>query len=234
MPCAPKTLPYVEHRDRKALMGILAFGSPSICIKESVGVRIAAHDTKPRMAHTSLSDFSLTLAKKAQVYALAASPRSDPKVFDPILRCKRLSKLKSLWSMFTPRGSRVLQSALALAFADIPAAQGYGFPNPLWVLTPAENAGHAIADCFHRVATDIHANRHSVFVALLTALHQGTHDSTYPKRTISYKPYLLRGQVQRCSIDGLGGDNPAARKVAATGQVHGSVAVGVVEAHRAI
>ena len=106
------------------------------------------------------------------------------------------------------------QSALALAFADIPAAQGFGFPNPLWVLTPVEKAGHAIADFFHRVTTDVHANRQSVFVALFKELRQGIHDSAYPEGTPSIIPF-----EDECSVALLadwGGDNPAARKVAST------------------
>lgn len=107
------------------------------------------------------------------------------------------------------------QSALAFAFADIPAAQGYGFPNPLWVLTPVEEAGHAVVDFFHRVARDMHVEHRSVLVSLLSALRQvAKNQADYPEgipETITFD--------DECSVALLadwGGDNPAARKVAET------------------
>lgn len=108
----------------------------------------------------------------------------------------------------------IVQSALAVTFQDIPALQGYGGGNALWVTTKVEQLGFTIKNFFH----DIHEGakgREPLMVTFLKAWKDLKHErADYPVNT----PQTV--QIPSTTVVALladwGGDNPAARNVSDT------------------
>jgi hypothetical protein len=116
---------------------------------------------------------------------------------------------------FVSRNERVglFQSVLAKVFRTIPALQGYGDRNPLWVETVIEEVFHDIGTFFKRVYTDVHGNKKQLLASVIVELHnlRDTRASFPPgvPDTIS-----LPENVSIAVLADWGGDNAAAINVA--------------------
>lgn len=105
------------------------------------------------------------------------------------------------------------QSVLCKVFTDIPAFQGYGNVNPIWVTTLLEEAAFRLKDFFHQV----HEIR-GTEKPLLQAIVEAWKDIKFARAPY---PSGVPGTLfldETCTIALLadwGGDNPAAKNIAA-------------------
>ena len=112
-------------------------------------------------------------------------------------------------------GVGVFQSVLAKLFEDIPDLQGYGDKNPSWLATVVEQSIHALKGFFAEVYTDVHGRHKPLLQSVLEAWKELRFDRA-PYPTGMPKPIAFADEgVAIALLADWGGDNPAARKVAA-------------------
>jgi Calcineurin-like phosphoesterase len=105
------------------------------------------------------------------------------------------------------------QSILAKVFNRIPALQGYGDGNPIWVVTLIEQGVYQLGSFFKGVYTDVHGQKEPLFQSILKEWKNLKFDKApYPPgvpQTIQLPP-----SAKVALLADWGGDNPAARKIA--------------------
>ncbi len=105
------------------------------------------------------------------------------------------------------------QAVLSKLFTDIPALQGYGDRNPIWVVTWIEQAAYAMKSFFGMVYEDVHGQKRPLIASFIQAWKQLKFErAPYPKGTPATLPL-----PEECTVALLadwGGDNPAARNIA--------------------
>jgi hypothetical protein len=111
----------------------------------------------------------------------------------------------------------VYQSVLAKVFNSIPALQGYGNGNPIWVVTWIEQGSYALKNFFQRIHEDVAGNKEPLFTSILKEWRQIRFErAPYPRGTP--QPLPLAADATIALLADWGGDNPAARHVASVVQ----------------
>jgi hypothetical protein len=114
-------------------------------------------------------------------------------------------------------GLGLYQSVLSKIFNSIPALQGYGDRNPIWVTTWIEQGVYSLKSFFQHVHEDVAGNHQSLLTSLLKEWKQLRFErSPYPSgepRTIP-----IASDTKVALLADWGGDNPAARHVASVVQ----------------
>ena len=114
-------------------------------------------------------------------------------------------------SRLSPVG--LYQSVLSKVFSDIPAFQGYGKGNPVWVATLLEQSAFQLKSFFHEVHDFRDAKK-----PLLQAIIEAWNDMRFTKAPYPAGAPTTLTLEETCSVALLadwGGDNPAAKNVAA-------------------
>jgi hypothetical protein len=107
----------------------------------------------------------------------------------------------------------IYQSVLSRLFTDIPALQGYGDRNPIWVVTWIEEAAHAMKSFFSEIYEDVHGQKRPLIASFIEAWKQLKFErAPYPGGTPGTIP--MRDECTVALLADWGGDNPAARNVA--------------------
>jgi Calcineurin-like phosphoesterase len=105
------------------------------------------------------------------------------------------------------------QSILAKVFNRIPALQGYGDRNPVWVVTLIEEGVYRFGGFFKSVYTDVHGQKEPLLQSILKEWKNLTFGrAPYPSgvpQTIQLPP-----SAKIALLADWGGDNPAARHIA--------------------
>jgi hypothetical protein len=104
------------------------------------------------------------------------------------------------------------QSILAKVFNRIPALQGYGDRNPVWVVTLIEEGVYRLENFFKNVYTDVDHQKESLLQSILkewTSLKFGK--APYPQGVPGTIPLPPTAKV--ALLADWGGDNPAARRI---------------------
>jgi hypothetical protein len=105
------------------------------------------------------------------------------------------------------------QSVLSRIFSDIPALQGYGDRNPIWVITPIEQALYASKAFFGHVYESVHSEKKPLIASFIQAWKQLRFErADYPKGVPA--PISFPEECKVALLADWGGDNPAARRVA--------------------
>jgi hypothetical protein len=114
-------------------------------------------------------------------------------------------------------GLGVYQSLLANVFNSIPALQGYGNRNPIWVITWLEQGSYALKSFFKHVHEDVSGKKESLLTSVLREWKNVRFErAPYPIGTP--KPATLAGDAKVALLADWGGDNPAARYIASVVQ----------------
>ncbi|HEY1501190.1 MAG TPA: metallophosphoesterase [Acidobacteriaceae bacterium] len=105
------------------------------------------------------------------------------------------------------------QSVLARVFNRIPALQGYGDANPIWVVTLIEEGVYRLGSFFRNVYTDVHGHKESLLQSILKEWKEFKFErAPYPPG--APQPIQLPANAKVALLADWGGDNPAARHIA--------------------
>lgn len=105
------------------------------------------------------------------------------------------------------------QSVLAKVFNRIPALQGYGDGNPVWVVTLIEEGIYRLGSFFKAVYTDVHGQKEPLLQSILREWKSLTFGKApYPAGTP--QTIVLPPNATIALLADWGGDNPAARHIA--------------------
>jgi hypothetical protein len=105
------------------------------------------------------------------------------------------------------------QSILAKIFNRIPALQGYGDANPIWVVTLIEEGIYRFGDFFKNVYTDVHGQKEPLLQSILKEWKDFKFEKApYPSGVP--QPIQLPVNAKIALLADWGGDNPAARHIA--------------------
>jgi hypothetical protein len=114
-------------------------------------------------------------------------------------------------------GLGLYQSVLSKIFSSIPALQGYGDRNPIWVTTWIEQGAYSLKSFFQHVHEDVAGQRQSLLTSVLKEWKQLRFErSPYPPGEPQTIP--LPDDAKVALLADWGGDNPAARHVASVVQ----------------
>jgi len=106
------------------------------------------------------------------------------------------------------------QSILGTVFRDVPGMQGYGDKNAIWVITPLEQLAFKMRGFFHEVH-ELDGSKKSLLQAVIEAWKDLKFEKApYPKGSPETLPLDEKSTVTL--LADWGGDNPAAKRVAAT------------------
>ncbi len=109
------------------------------------------------------------------------------------------------------------QSVLSKVFNSIPALQGYGDRNPIWLATWIEQGSYALKSFFQHVHEDVSGQKEPLLTSFLKEWKQLRFErAPYPKGTPS--TIILEDDAVVALLSDWGGDNPAARRVASVVQ----------------
>jgi|SRR5579872_65945 len=105
------------------------------------------------------------------------------------------------------------QAILAKVFNRIPALQGYGDANPIWVVTLIEEGIYRLGGFFKNIYTDVHGQKESLLQSILKEWKSFRFEKApYPQGTP--QPIQLPSNATVALLADWGGDNPAARHIA--------------------
>ena len=105
------------------------------------------------------------------------------------------------------------QSILARVFNRIPALEGYGDLNPVWVATLIEEGVYRLENFFKSVYTDVHHQKESLLQSILKEWKSLKFEKApYPQGVPGTKPLPPNAKV--ALLADWGGDNPAAHRIA--------------------
>lgn len=105
------------------------------------------------------------------------------------------------------------QSILAKVFNRIPALQGYGDGNPVWVVTLIEEGVYRLGGFFKGVYTDVHGQKEPLLQSILKEWKNLKFEKApYPPG--APQPIQLPLNAKVALLADWGGDNPAARQIA--------------------
>ena len=105
------------------------------------------------------------------------------------------------------------QSILAKVFNRIPALQGYGDANPVWLVTLMEEGVYRLENFFKNVYTDVHRQREPLLQSILKEWKSLKFEKApYPQGVPQTIPLPPNAKV--ALLADWGGDNPAARSIA--------------------
>ena len=105
------------------------------------------------------------------------------------------------------------QSVLSKVFSSIPALQGYGDGNPIWVVTLIEQGVYALKTFFKQVHEDVRGRKEPLILSILREWKNLRFErAPYPMGTP--QPITLRRNSTVALLADWGGDNPAARHIA--------------------
>ncbi len=105
------------------------------------------------------------------------------------------------------------QSILAKVFNRIPALQGYGDANPVWVVTLIEEGVYRLGTFFKGVYTDVHGQKEPLLQSILKEWKSLKFEKApYPPGVP--EPIQLPPNAKVALLADWGGDNPAARHIA--------------------
>ena len=105
------------------------------------------------------------------------------------------------------------QSVLAKIFNGIPALQGYGDANPVWVVTLIEQGIYRLGSFFKAVHTDVQGRKQPLLQSILTEWKNLKFEkASYPPGTP--QTIALPPNATIALLADWGGDNPAARLIA--------------------
>jgi hypothetical protein len=105
------------------------------------------------------------------------------------------------------------QSVLARVFNRIPALQGYGNANPVWVVTLVEEGIYRLGSFFKAVYTDVNGRKEPLLQSILTEWNSlKLEKAPYPAGTPKTIPLPLNATI--ALLADWGGDNLAARHIA--------------------
>jgi hypothetical protein len=108
------------------------------------------------------------------------------------------------------------QSALSKVFNDIPQLQGYGDKNPIWVTTLLEQAVWNVGAFLNNIYEDEHKQKQPLIVSILTELKKyGNQRAPYIPGVPDSRKLSEDFNQPIALLADWGGDNPAAKKVAA-------------------
>lgn len=106
------------------------------------------------------------------------------------------------------------QSVLAKVFSRIPGLQGYGNRNPVWAASLIEQGWHRLGDFFKNVHEDVDGKKEPLIQSILKEWKTLSFDrAPYPPGTP--KVVQLPDNAKIALLADWGGDNPAARHIAA-------------------
>lgn len=105
------------------------------------------------------------------------------------------------------------QSILAKVFKRIPALQGYGDGNPVWIVTILEEGVYRLGGFFKAVYEDVDKNKEPLFQSILREWKSVKFEKApYPPG--APQPIQLPPNARVALLADWGGDNPAARHIA--------------------
>jgi hypothetical protein len=108
----------------------------------------------------------------------------------------------------------LFQSILSAVFNRIPSLQGYGDRNPIWVVTLIEEGAYALGNFFKQVYEDVHGQKEPLLQSILKEWQNLKFErAPYPSGTPSISQLPAKSTV--ALLADWGGDNPAARHIAA-------------------
>ncbi|MGA2536721.1 MAG: metallophosphoesterase [Terracidiphilus sp.] len=113
----------------------------------------------------------------------------------------------------------LFQSALGKVFSDIPDLQRYGDKNPAWLATIIEEITYDLSTFFQRVYTDVHGNKRSLLHSVIAEWHQ-LRNTRAPFPPGSPRTIPMPENASVVLLGDWGGDNDAARNVAAIVRKH--------------
>jgi hypothetical protein len=109
------------------------------------------------------------------------------------------------------------QSVLAKVFNRIPALQGYGDANPIWVVTLIEEGIYKLGQFFKGVYQDVHGQKESLLQSVLKEWN-GLKFEKAPYPSGTPQSVQLPPNAKIALLADWGGDNPAARHIATVAQ----------------
>jgi hypothetical protein len=113
-------------------------------------------------------------------------------------------------------GVGLFQSALSKIFADVPNLQGYGDWNPIWVITEIEVFAHKVQAFLADIHEDTSGKKQPVWAAIVSELLRlRTFDDRAPYPPGTSEPTQLPEKFEMVLLADWGGDNDAAKKIAA-------------------
>ncbi|MGD0470280.1 MAG: metallophosphoesterase [Terriglobales bacterium] len=105
------------------------------------------------------------------------------------------------------------QSILAKVFNRIPALQGYGDGNPVWVVTLIEEGVYQLGSFFKGVYKDVHGQKEPLLQSILKEWKSLKFEKA-PYPAGAPQPIQLPPSAKVALLADWGGDNPAARHIA--------------------
>ncbi len=105
------------------------------------------------------------------------------------------------------------QSVLAKVFNRIPALQGYGDGNPVWVVTLIEEGVYRLGGFFKGVYEDVHGEKQPLLQSILKEWNSVKFEKA-PYPAGAPQPIQLPANAKVALLADWGGDNPAARHIA--------------------